>query len=91
MEGKTPSAQVADDQGDQAPESIDMQWGTTINASTVLVLVEQHKLEQDAATSNLQLGRTRFTYVDDKDGEPQTAVHLCRMLEGRNHWVAFNI
>ena len=50
MEGKTPPAQVADGQGDQAPASIDMQWGTTINASTVLVLVEQHKLEQDAAT-----------------------------------------
>ena len=31
--------------GDWAPASIN-----TINASTVLVLVEQHKLEQDAAT-----------------------------------------
>ena len=32
------------------PALIGMQWGTTMNASTVLVLVEWHKLEQDAAT-----------------------------------------
>ena len=31
-----------------APASIDMQWGTTMNASTVLVLVKRHKLEQDS-------------------------------------------
>ena len=54
MEGKTPPAQVAEGQGDRAPASIGMQWGTSMNASTVLVLVERHKLEQDAATA-LQL------------------------------------
>ena len=42
--------QVAEGEGDWAPASIGMQWGTTMNASTVLVLVERHKLEQDAAT-----------------------------------------
>ena len=46
--------QVAEGQGDRAPALIGMQWGTTMNASTVLVLVKQHKLEQDAATA-LQL------------------------------------
>ena len=46
--------QVAEGQGDRAPASIGMQWGTTMNASTVLMLVEWHKLEQDAATA-LQL------------------------------------
>ena len=54
MEGKTPPAQVAKGQGDQAPAPIGMQWGTTMNASTVLVLVKWHKLEQDAVTA-LQL------------------------------------
>ena len=60
MEGKTPPAQVAEGQGDQAPASIGMQWGTTMNASTVLVLVEQHKLEQDAATG-MQLAHGQNT------------------------------
>ena len=45
---------VAEGQGNWAPASIGMLWGTTMNASTVLVLVERRKLEQDAATS-LQL------------------------------------
>ena len=55
---KTPPAQVAEGQGDRAPASIGMQWGTTMNASTVLVLVEWHKLEQDAATGmQLALGQ----------------------------------
>ena len=50
-------APVAEGQGDRAPASIGMQWGTTMNASTVLVLVERHKLEQDAATGmQLALG-----------------------------------
>ena len=54
---KKPPAQVAEGQGDRAPVLIGMQWGTTMNASTVLVLVEQHKLEQDAATGmQLALG-----------------------------------
>ena len=48
--------QVAEGQGDRAPASIGMQWGTTMNASTVLVLVEWPKLEQDAATA-LQLAQ----------------------------------
>ena len=57
MKGKTPPVQVAEGQGDRAPASIGMQWGTTMNASTVLVLVERHKLEQDAATAmQLALG-----------------------------------
>ena len=43
--------QVAEGEGDQAPAWIGMQWGTTMNASTVLVLVKWHKLEQDAATA----------------------------------------
>ena len=55
---KKPPAQVAEGQGDRAPVLIGMQWGTTMNASTVLVLVEQHKLEQDAATGmQLALGQ----------------------------------
>ena len=55
---KITPAQVAEGQGDRAPVSIGMQWGTTMNASTVLVLVEQHKLEQDAATGmQLALGQ----------------------------------
>ena len=33
---KKPPAQVAEGQGDRAPASIGMQWGTTMNASTVL-------------------------------------------------------
>ena len=54
---KKPPAQVAEGQGDWAPVLIGMQWGTTMNASTVLVPVEQHKLEQDAATGmQLALG-----------------------------------
>ena len=57
MEGKTPPAQVAEGQEDWAPALIGMQRGTTMNASTVLVLVEWHKLEQDAATGmQLALG-----------------------------------
>ena len=49
---KTPPAQVAEGQGDQEPASINMQWWITMNTSTVLlVLVEWHKLEQDAATA----------------------------------------
>ena len=64
MEGKTPPAQVAEGQGDRAPASIGMQWGTTMNASTVLVLVERHKLEQDAATGmQLALGIYIYIYV----------------------------
>ena len=51
---KKPPAQVAEGQGDREPASIGMQWGTTMTASTVVVLVEWHKLEQDAATA-LQL------------------------------------
>ena len=55
---KKPPAQVAEGQGDRAPVLIGMQWETTMNASTVLVLVEQHKLEQDAATGmQLALGQ----------------------------------
>ena len=55
---KNPPAQVAEGQGDRAPVLIGMQWGTTMNASTVLVLVEQDKLEQDAATGmQLALGQ----------------------------------
>ena len=50
MEGKSPPAQVAEGQGDLAPASIGMQWGTTMSAGTMLVLVKRHKLEQDAAT-----------------------------------------
>ena len=37
---KKPPAQVAEGQGGRAPVSIGMQWGTTMYASTVLVLVE---------------------------------------------------
>ena len=59
MEEKTPPVQVAEGQGDQAPASIGMQWGTTMNSSTVLVLVEWHKLEQDAATA-LQLALEHY-------------------------------
>ena len=59
MKGKTP-AQVAKGQGDQAPALISMQWETSINASIVLVLVERHKLEQDAATA-LQLALEQNT------------------------------
>ena len=58
MKGKTPPAHVAEGEGDRAPASIGMQWATTMNASTVLVLVEQHKLELDAATGmQLALGQ----------------------------------
>ena len=63
MKGKTPPAQVAEDQGDQAPASIGMQWGTTMNASTVLVLVEQRKLEQGAATGIEDMGRNSMAYT----------------------------
>ena len=55
---KKPPAQVAEGQGDRAPASIGLQWETTMNASTVLVLAERHKLEQDAATGmQLALGQ----------------------------------
>ena len=58
MERRTPPAQVAEGQGDRAPASIGMQWGTTMNASTVLVLVERHEMKQDAATGvQLALGQ----------------------------------
>ena len=57
MKGKTPQVKVAEGQGDRAPASMGMHWGTTMNASTVLVLVKRHKLEQDAATGmQLALG-----------------------------------
>ena len=50
MDGKTPPVQVAEGQADRVLALISMQWGTTMNASTVLVLVKRHKLEQDIAT-----------------------------------------
>ena len=61
---KTPPAQVAEGQGDRAPALISMQWETTVNTSTVLVLVERHMLEQDAATG-MQLALR------------QNTVHMC--------------
>ena len=36
---KKPPAQVAQGQGDRAPVLIGMQWGTTMNASTVYISV----------------------------------------------------
>ena len=61
---KKPAAQVAEGQGDRAPASIGMQWRTTMNESTVLVLVERHNVEQDAATGmQLALGQNTMRSV----------------------------